>query len=129
MGRFIGIEYEEDEEFPIVSDFERKLEGENAREEGERADIPFKSAPVQKARPEPIMTAQRSVGSLSYHFHRASSSWLLTVSMQLRSAGRLRVTRRMLGVGKVMRERETVGGGDENEGFDMMCLPFVVLDL
>lgn len=55
--------------------FERKLEGENAREErGERADMPFKSAPVQKARPEPVMTAQRSVDSLSYHFHRASSS-------------------------------------------------------
>ncbi len=35
----------------------------------------------------------------------------------------------MSGVGKVMRERETVGGGDENEGFDIMCLPFVVLNL
>ncbi|KAF9630676.1 hypothetical protein BFW01_g1238 [Lasiodiplodia theobromae] len=67
-----------------------------------RAFHSLRSAPAQKARPAPVTMAQRRVGSASYQVKSASSSWLPVLSMQLRVRGRLKVTRRMEGVGKDM---------------------------
>lgn len=96
----------------------RGREGGEAKTMG-KINYPSKSAPVQKARPDPVMTAQRSAGSRSYHFHKASSSWLPVVSMQLRSSGRLSVINKIWVLGKVTIARDT-RGCSENTWFDMI---------
>jgi len=86
--------------------------GRDACNRGKRGrDGPFRSAPAQKARPVPVTIPTRRDGSSSSHFQTASSSWWPAMLMQLRELGRLSVTRRMVGVGKVRRACSQVGGG------------------
>lgn len=74
-------------------------------------DIPFKSAPAQNALPLPVKMPTRRLGSPSIHSHTSWSSSLPFELMQLRSRGRLRVTRRTCGAGKDSRAYWGVGGG------------------
>ena len=81
-----------------------------------RLDVPFKSAPAQKARPVPVTTPTCSDGSSSSHFQTASSSTWPSMLMQLRDFGRLSVTRSIDGVGKERRAYLQLGGWVVNEG-------------
>lgn len=73
----------------------------------------FRSWPAQKARPVPVMTAQRSVGSASYQVQSASRAKCCGRGIALSCLGRLSVTRRMCSAGKDTRTSRTGGGGEE----------------
>lgn len=75
----------------------------------------FRSAPAQKALPEPVMTAQRREGSASYQSHRRSRAKCCGRGIALSCCGRLSVTSRMCGLGKDIRVSGTLGGGAVNE--------------
>lgn len=62
--------------------------------------IPLRSAPAQKALPEPVSMPTLIEGSLSIHVQMASRSWWPAVEMLLSAFGRERVTRRTCGCGR-----------------------------
>jgi hypothetical protein len=81
----------------------------------------FRSAPAQKAREvPPVRMVQWRVGSASYHWKRAARSACPVELMQFRSAGRLRVIRRIEGWGKERRESLGTGGGVVKGGEDIL---------
>lgn len=76
----------------------------------------MRSAPAQKARPEPVMMPTRREGSASRKAKSASSSRWPAMLMQLRNLGRERVMRRMCGAGNVAVVKEVGGRGREKRG-------------